>query len=264
MADEVRKMGIDIVESVPWGTHLCLFYQTEADLTSTMASYFKAGLENNEVCLWVTSGPVTVEGAKRSLRGVIRNLDDYVENGQMEIIDYRQWYTRSGGFEADRVLGGWFDKEDQALKRGFDGLRLAGNTVWLEKEDWREFIAYEEAVDGVFPKHRMIAVCTYSLDKCGPSEVLDVVSCHQCALTRRDGEWAELDRVKKLVRNIATTRPDEIGCDDCFEQMDRFVELRLAGKEIPEAMQLVQDHLNRCHDCHEEFEALLAALRAVA
>jgi hypothetical protein len=73
----------------------------------------------------------------------------------------------------------------------------------------------------------------------------------------------ELDgtTLKRMVRNILTTRPDEIGCDECFEQLDRFVEMELAGRNAAEAMPLVQDHLERCTDCREEFEALLAALR---
>ncbi len=71
----------------------------------------------------------------------------------------------------------------------------------------------------------------------------------------------EATTLKRMVRNILTTRPDEIGCDECFEQLDRFVEMELAGKNAAEAMPLVQDHLERCTDCREEFEALLAALR---
>lgn len=66
-----------------------------------------------------------------------------------------------------------------------------------------------------------------------------------------------------MVRGILATRPDEIGCDECFAQLDRFVELQLAGKNAAEAMPLVHDHLERCDDCREEFEALLAALRAL-
>jgi predicted anti-sigma-YlaC factor YlaD len=60
-----------------------------------------------------------------------------------------------------------------------------------------------------------------------------------------------------------TTRPDEIVCEECFEQLDRFVEMRLAGKDPSEALPLVQDHLARCADCREEFEALMTALRAL-
>lgn len=71
----------------------------------------------------------------------------------------------------------------------------------------------------------------------------------------------ESRRIKRMVRNILTTRPDEIGCDECLEQLDRFVEMKLAGKDAAEAMPLVKDHLERCRDCHEEFEALLKALQ---
>ena len=70
--------------------------------------------------------------------------------------------------------------------------------------------------------------------------------------------------VKEMARGIMTTRDDEIGCAECFEQVDRFVEMKLAGKNAAQAMPLVQDHLDRCGNCREEFEALLAALRAMA
>ena len=70
--------------------------------------------------------------------------------------------------------------------------------------------------------------------------------------------------LKRIVQGALTARPDEIGCDDCFEQLHQFAEMVLAGKDVAQAMPLVQDHLNRCRDCREEFEALLAALRAVA
>jgi hypothetical protein len=71
----------------------------------------------------------------------------------------------------------------------------------------------------------------------------------------------EATTLKRMVRNILTARPDEIGCDECFEQLDRFVDMELASKNAAEAMPLVQDHLERCTDCREEFEVLLAALR---
>ena len=66
--------------------------------------------------------------------------------------------------------------------------------------------------------------------------------------------------LKKLVRKVITTRSDEIGCDACFEQLDRFAELELAGRNAAEAMPLVYDHLQRCDDCREEFRALLDVL----
>jgi len=71
----------------------------------------------------------------------------------------------------------------------------------------------------------------------------------------------ESRKIKHMVRNILTARPDEIGCVECLERMDRFVEMELEGKSPAEAMPLVHDHLTRCADCREEYEALLEALQ---
>ncbi len=76
-----------------------------------------------------------------------------------------------------------------------------------------------------------------------------------------DDSTVEPHALKGLVRMILSTRDDEIGCDRCFELLDRFVDLTLAGKNAAEALPLVRDHLDRCRDCREEFEALLDALR---
>jgi hypothetical protein len=67
--------------------------------------------------------------------------------------------------------------------------------------------------------------------------------------------------VVKLVRVVAETRETEIGCDECFERLDRFAETELAGLEASAAMPLVGDHLDTCADCRSNFEALLRALR---
>ena len=67
---------------------------------------------------------------------------------------------------------------------------------------------------------------------------------------------------RALIREIAEVREVEIGCDECFEQLDRFVEMKLSGLNAAQAMPLVQEHVEICGECREEFEALLAALRA--
>ena len=189
MENELRKTGIDLIGDAPWGTHFCQFYQNKEDLLDILIPYFKSGLENNEFCMWITSDPLMVEEARANLRKAVKNLDDYVKKGQIEIMDYSQWYTKSGEFNADEVLDGWIEKENQALERGFHGLRLTGNTFWLEEKDWRNFTEYEEEINNVIGDYKMIAVCTYALDKCGASEIMDVVANHQFALVKRENKW---------------------------------------------------------------------------
>lgn len=67
--------------------------------------------------------------------------------------------------------------------------------------------------------------------------------------------------IKKLIGAVRKTRPDEIGCDECFDQIHEFAELELKGKSPEKAMPLVQDHLEKCGECREEYEALLKAMK---
>ena len=67
--------------------------------------------------------------------------------------------------------------------------------------------------------------------------------------------------VIKLVRVVAETHETEIGCDECFERLDRFAETEISGAEASVAMPLVGDHLEKCADCRSKFEALVSALR---
>jgi hypothetical protein len=69
------------------------------------------------------------------------------------------------------------------------------------------------------------------------------------------------DDVVKLVRVVAGTRETEIGCDECFERLDRLVEAELSGLDATAAMPLVGDHFDKCPDCRGTFEALRQAVR---
>lgn len=56
-----RITGIGVIGKVPWGTHICQSYQTKGDLIDILVPYFKTGLNNNELCVWLISEPLTVE-----------------------------------------------------------------------------------------------------------------------------------------------------------------------------------------------------------
>jgi PAS domain S-box-containing protein len=189
MDNNLRRTGIDLVGNVSWGTHFCQFYHTKQDLIDVLVPYFKTGLENNEFCIWITAEPLQAMSAKAALKKVLPDLDNYFEKDQIQIIPYDEWYLMGGKFDEKRVLDGWVKKLNHALDMGFDGLRLTGNTFWLENRDWRAFTDYEASINGVIGSLKMLAVCTYSLDKCDGSAVIDVVKNHQFAIIKRDGKW---------------------------------------------------------------------------
>jgi len=209
MESDMRQSGIDVVGEVPWGTHFCQFYETDQDLIETLVPYFREGLAANEFCMWITSAPLKVDQAAKALRDAVPDLDKYIDDGQIEILDYSQWYTRSGKFLADEVLQGWIEKLRMARERGYEGLRLSGNTFWLEQADWDSFTRYEEEINSVIGQYRMLAICTYCLQKCSALEILDVVANHQFALIKRSGRWDIIESAQHLKTEQALRESEE-------------------------------------------------------
>ena len=72
------------------------------------------------------------------------------------------------------------------------------------------------------------------------------------------------ETLKKMILILTNTHTGEITCDECFEEIDNFAEIELVGKSAAEAMPLVQNHLEQCQDCREEYEALMSALKFMA
>ena len=66
-----------------------------------------------------------------------------------------------------------------------------------------------------------------------------------------------------MIRAIFSSQKDELTCEECFDRLDEFVEVVLNGKPRNEGIGLVEDHLEKCMDCREEFELLLQALQQV-
>src|SRR2546428_11709314 len=147
MTTEMRKTGIDVVGDMPWGTHVCLFYETKEDLLGTLASYCKAGLEIQELCLWVVAEPVRAEEARHALKQVVPDLDRYLADHSIDIVSAGDWYLQGGSFDLKRVMSGWHERLALALARGYAGVRGTGDTAWLEKKDWKGFCEYEETLN---------------------------------------------------------------------------------------------------------------------
>ena len=51
-----------------------------------LVSYFKAGLENNEFCVWVVSAPLSERDAWDGLRIAVPEFEDYVSKRSIEVL----------------------------------------------------------------------------------------------------------------------------------------------------------------------------------
>jgi hypothetical protein len=62
----------------------------------------------------------------------------------------------------------------------------------------------------------------------------------------------------QILRGLLGPADPEVGCDTCFEELDRFVELELAGEDADAAIPGLRAHLEGCPACREEHESLKA------
>lgn len=65
----------------------------------------------------------------------------------------------------------------------------------------------------------------------------------------------------RLARVLGPAEP-EVSCETCFEQLDRFVELELAGADADAAVPGLRAHLRGCPACSEDHDSLLAFVRS--
>jgi len=69
------------------------------------------------------------------------------------------------------------------------------------------------------------------------------------------------DITQALLRLLGPAGP-EVGCERCFEELDRYVELELAGADAEAVVPGMRAHLAGCPACGEEHESLRALLGA--
>ena len=65
----------------------------------------------------------------------------------------------------------------------------------------------------------------------------------------------------RLARVLGPVQP-ELSCDECFENLDRYVELELAGADADAVIPGLRPHLQGCPACREDHDSLLAFVSA--
>ena len=68
------------------------------------------------------------------------------------------------------------------------------------------------------------------------------------------------DRRRLIAALLGPVEP-ELTCEECFEQIDRYVDLQLAGADADRAVPGMRAHLVGCPACAEDHDSLLEYVR---
>ncbi len=64
------------------------------------------------------------------------------------------------------------------------------------------------------------------------------------------------DRHRELIARLLGPVGAEVTCEECFELLDEYVELELAGADADRALPGLREHLEGCPACREDHESL--------
>jgi PAS domain S-box-containing protein len=181
-----RKSGIPLLGDLAWGVDFCQFYQTAGDRIEILVPYFRAGLENNEYCLWLVAGPSGPEEAGRILRENLPGFEDYINRDQLVIVG-------SMDEEIISIL-------DRAIIGGFDGLRLAGDIPQK---------GFPFADSEVISRHNILALFSYPRDQFDAAGLLETVKSHRFGLVRSTGGWELIESSEARMVKDALKRSEE-------------------------------------------------------
>jgi len=67
-----------------------------------------------------------------------------------------------------------------------------------------------------------------------------------------------MSKNRDVIKAMLGPAGPELTCDQCFEELDRYVELELTGRDAEQAVPGMGAHLEGCPACREEHESLLA------
>ena len=63
-------------------------------------------------------------------------------------------------------------------------------------------------------------------------------------------------RHRELIARLLGPSGYEVGCGECFELLDEYVELELAGEDPDARLPGMRAHLEGCPACHEDHDSL--------
>ncbi|MBI3151254.1 MAG: hypothetical protein HYZ21_03930 [Chloroflexi bacterium] len=91
--------------------------------------------------------------------------------------------------------------------------------------------------------------------------IKNIIQRIQNTFTPKQGELELKDEVVlKFLQVLENAREEELSCSEMYARLDEFVENEVQAKDADKITPLIQEHLDMCPECCEEYEALLAIL----
>ncbi|MFX1236436.1 MAG: ATP-binding protein [Promethearchaeota archaeon] len=187
----------NLFDSITLGTNLCYFYKEAQDCLEIVISFIKEGLQKEEQILIINAEQDRPEG----LQNFIPGFKNVVKKGQFKQMYYKDiFFKKSGTFTSKKVP--YSDNLKQALKKGFQGLRIVISMKWLKRKDIDTFVEFITSINGAISGLKIISLSLFPLTKFRKTDILGISNSYQRIIIKGNEEYEIIENIEdKRVEN---------------------------------------------------------------
>lgn len=175
---------------------LTAVYKDPEERTELIAAYIKAGLEQNEHCIWLVPDPLNAELAKNLLSNSELDIESRIEKSRLKIILLKE--TENPSVKHPETLGAYFDWKAGNSQKEIIKFIHAGNWRYLRIN--LEVRAFGKSITGSLKELRRVLAENIPEKKIRPlfmireedlsaEEVFNLIEAGEKLVTKRDGKW---------------------------------------------------------------------------
>lgn len=165
------------------GDHICGFYRQPSERDDILIPFLVEGLEAGDKCTCVVDS-CTPDDVLASMADHIE-VDPYVADRRLEVLDSYGTYLADGGFLPERMLKFWEGKARQDPRPdGPARARNIGDMSWAHRDEAvvSDLMGYESELNRIMSNFPQVNLCLYDLTRCSGDLLMDVLRTHPKAL----------------------------------------------------------------------------------
>lgn len=161
------------------GEHICSIYSNRQEQLALIVPFVLIGLARHEKCLYIVDEN-TREGLTAAFKELGTDISGCEASGQFVFLTKENSYLKEGLFDPERMLQLLQEAQEEALRQGYNGLRVTGEMTWVFAglPGSEKLAEYEAKLNRFFPQSKATAVCQYNEARFPAGILLDVIHTH--------------------------------------------------------------------------------------
>lgn len=170
---------VDIIEQIDIHDHLCLIYRNQAEEFATDIPFLKAGLRLNDQCVYINEESPTGD-VLSAMKHAGVDVEKVILSGQFVMLSEQNSYLQDGVHDPDSTIKFFTQASIDSQANGFRALRGVGEMAWSlgHKPGSERLIEYEAKLNYFIPRHPVMAICQYNMERFSPEVIRNVLFTH--------------------------------------------------------------------------------------